>query len=600
MPPRIYADHAATTPVRDEVISAMVPYLGAHGFNASSLHAEGPRGARRLSTARARASPRSSGRRRVRSCSRAAARSPTTSRSWARRAPRRGAAGHVVTAASEHHAVLRAFELLRDDGFDVDRPARGRGGAGSIVPPTWRRAPAGHVPRVADAREQRTGHRPSGRGARARSLRTRHPLSHRRGAGSRPDRDRTCASSASICSPCRATSSSARRERRCALRARGHAARADDRRGAVRRAAYAPGTENVSGIVGFARALELAVAELPAERARLERMRDGFERSVLATIPDTRVNAAAAERLPNVSSIAFDGAERHGAARPARSRRLRGVRRQRVCVRRGRAEPRAPRDRSAGRCARRHGSLLVREAYDRAGRRALGNDATLDRRAGPCRSVRFGYNTQRLGDESFGGMVLTQSIEWWSIGVGIMALLFGIAILVLCLSAAGLLARIERRSMRSIGRFRHCPTPIAATLTHVGGIADTADSTIARLGTAIGQLEYVAAAATRTTNSIGTTLANLAANFKKSKPDPIAAGDPLTSRSAGIAVGETWRARPAGSSPASSPEPSSEHRSRWSSLRHRARRRGTSCVRKRAKHRNARPTPSIPALPKTI
>jgi hypothetical protein len=129
---------------------------------------------------------------------------------------------------------------------------------------------------------------------------------------------------------------------------------------------------------------------------------------------------------------------------------------------------------------------------------------------------------------------LTQSIEWWSIGVGIMALLFGIGVLVLCLAGAGLLTRIGKTLDEVDRQIPALSTPIAATLAHVGGIADTADTTIARLGVAIGQLEYVAAAATRTSNSIGTTLANLAANFKKSKPDPIPGGEPIPTRTNGI------------------------------------------------------------------
>ncbi len=129
---------------------------------------------------------------------------------------------------------------------------------------------------------------------------------------------------------------------------------------------------------------------------------------------------------------------------------------------------------------------------------------------------------------------MTQSIEWWSIGVGIMTLLFGIGVLVVCLSAAGLLARIGKTLDEVDRQIPALSTPIAATLAHVGGIADTADTTIARLGLAIGQLEYVAAAATRTSNSIGATLANLAANFKKPKGDAIAASEPVASRSNGI------------------------------------------------------------------
>jgi cysteine desulfurase len=65
----------------------------------------------------------------------------------------------------------------------------------------------------------------------------------------------------------------------------------------------------VAGIVGFARALELAVAELPGEAARLAALRDRFEAALTAAIPDVRVNAAGAPRLPNVSSVAFAGVD---------------------------------------------------------------------------------------------------------------------------------------------------------------------------------------------------------------------------------------------------------------------------------------------------
>ncbi len=110
---------------------------------------------------------------------------------------------------------------------------------------------------------------------------------------------------------------------------------------------------------------------------------------------------------------------------------------------------------------------------------------------------------------------MTSSIEWWSIGCGIMAVLFGIAVLILCLALARLLSRIGKTLDEVDRQIPALSTPIATTLTHVGGIADTADSTIARLGTALGKLEYVANAATKTADTIGSALANLAANFKK-------------------------------------------------------------------------------------
>ena len=51
---RIYADHAATTPTRPEVIEAMSAYLREGAYNPSSLHAEGRRARAALDAARER------------------------------------------------------------------------------------------------------------------------------------------------------------------------------------------------------------------------------------------------------------------------------------------------------------------------------------------------------------------------------------------------------------------------------------------------------------------------------------------------------------------------------------------------------------------
>ncbi|HKI96452.1 MAG TPA: cysteine desulfurase family protein [Gemmatimonadales bacterium] len=70
-----------------------------------------------------------------------------------------------------------------------------------------------------------------------------------------------------------------------------------------------PGTENVPGIVGFGRAAELAVAELDATRRQMAELQDTFERGVLAAVPDAQVNAAAAERAPHISNVAIPGTD---------------------------------------------------------------------------------------------------------------------------------------------------------------------------------------------------------------------------------------------------------------------------------------------------
>jgi cysteine desulfurase len=69
------------------------------------------------------------------------------------------------------------------------------------------------------------------------------------------------------------------------------------------------GTENLPGIVGMARAAQIAAAELPSEPTRLAAMRDRLIDDVLSTIPDSHLNGHPTERLPNNAHFRFDGVE---------------------------------------------------------------------------------------------------------------------------------------------------------------------------------------------------------------------------------------------------------------------------------------------------
>jgi len=69
------------------------------------------------------------------------------------------------------------------------------------------------------------------------------------------------------------------------------------------------GTENVAGIVGMARALELAVAEASDRSRRVGALRDRLERGMLATLGDLWVNGADAERIPGILSVSFAGVD---------------------------------------------------------------------------------------------------------------------------------------------------------------------------------------------------------------------------------------------------------------------------------------------------
>lgn len=73
------------------------------------------------------------------------------------------------------------------------------------------------------------------------------------------------------------------------------------------------GTQNVASIVGLGKAAELAGAHTEAEASGIRTMRDRFERNILSSVPGTEVNGDPDNRLPNTSSIAFDGLESEAA-----------------------------------------------------------------------------------------------------------------------------------------------------------------------------------------------------------------------------------------------------------------------------------------------
>ena len=66
------------------------------------------------------------------------------------------------------------------------------------------------------------------------------------------------------------------------------------------------GTENVAGIVGLAKACELARKGMEAESALLAPMRDRLERGLIESCPDTIVNGDRAHRLPNTLNVSFE------------------------------------------------------------------------------------------------------------------------------------------------------------------------------------------------------------------------------------------------------------------------------------------------------
>lgn len=66
------------------------------------------------------------------------------------------------------------------------------------------------------------------------------------------------------------------------------------------------GSENVPGIVGFAKAAEIAKKEMPQESEKLKTLRDKLIKNVLDTIPKSHLNGHPEKRLPQNAHFRFD------------------------------------------------------------------------------------------------------------------------------------------------------------------------------------------------------------------------------------------------------------------------------------------------------
>lgn len=115
----VYLDHAATTPVLREVVDAMLPYYTDYYGNPSALHQvgmgarEGVEDAREIVADLLNAAPDeivfTSG----------GTESDNTAIFGAARA-NRSKGRHLLTVRTEHHAVLEPFEKLAEEGFEVE------------------------------------------------------------------------------------------------------------------------------------------------------------------------------------------------------------------------------------------------------------------------------------------------------------------------------------------------------------------------------------------------------------------------------------------------------------------------------------------------
>ncbi|MBV8491409.1 MAG: cysteine desulfurase, partial [Candidatus Eremiobacteraeota bacterium] len=295
--PRIFLDYAATTPLRPESFDAMREALSA-GFNPSSLHAEGRRARALLDAARERVAAALG----VRPKEIEFTGSGTESDNHALLgvAHALGRRGRIVSTVFEHHAILHALDRLRDEGFEI--ALVGVESDGTVDPDRFEAALTGDtiLATVMYANNELGTLAPIEELARR---------AHARGALFHTDAiqvpgwlalrprelgvDLLSLSAHKFFGP----------KGVGALYVRDGVALAPILHGGGQEHGRRSGTENVLGIAGLARALELAVAEQAERAPRVAALRDRLEAGILESIPDTRVNGAGAPRLPHFSSV---------------------------------------------------------------------------------------------------------------------------------------------------------------------------------------------------------------------------------------------------------------------------------------------------------
>lgn len=299
---RIYLDHAATTPVRPEVLEAMLPYFAHAGHNPSSLHAEGRRARAGLDDARDRVASILDVPRKTITFTGSGSESDNQAIIAVARALR-GRGRHIISSVIEHHAVLHALDALRDEGFDVTLlPVDSRGlvdvdafsaaihedtvlatimlannEIGTIQPIAQLAAIARargvlfHTDAVQAAPWIDVG--PGTLGVDMLSI-SAHKFYGPKGVG--------------------------------VLYAREGIPLQPLVFGGGQEFGRRSGTENVPGIVGLAAALDLAVRERAQNASRVETLRDRLE-ARLKALEDVRINGEGAPRLPNNCNASFAG-----------------------------------------------------------------------------------------------------------------------------------------------------------------------------------------------------------------------------------------------------------------------------------------------------
>lgn len=301
---RIYLDHAATTPVSPAVLEAMLPCFTQVWGNASSVHAPGREAKRALEAAR----------RQVAKALNASVPQEiyftaggSESDNWAIK----GVAfthktGHIITTTIEHHAVLHTCQWLEKQGFSVTYlPVDGYGRVTAAQVEQAIRPDTFLVSVMAANNEVGTIQPIAEIGALCRARGILFHTDAVQAVGAIPldvqamQVDLLSLSGHKLHGP----------KGVGALYIRKWVKVDSLIHGGAQERGFRAGTENLPGIVGLGKAVELAQEGLADNAARMTALRDKLIHGLMARVPDARLNGHPTDRLPNNVNMSFDGVE---------------------------------------------------------------------------------------------------------------------------------------------------------------------------------------------------------------------------------------------------------------------------------------------------
>jgi cysteine desulfurase len=295
----IYLDNAATTQVRREVIEAMLPFLDKKYGNASSLHSMGQEARRALEESRAkvakmlRAEPNE-----IIFCSCATEANNLALKGLAFEAKKQGK-NHLIVSKIEHHCVLHTAEWLEENGFKVTYLPVDEYGVVKLAELEKAINEKTFLVSVMYANNEIGTIEP---------IKEIAKICQEKGVAFHSDAvqafgkipldlkgiDMLSLSAHKIYGP----------KGVGLLMKRKHVQIQPLLHGGGHEFGLRSGTENVAGIVGFAKAMELAVKEMPRESKRQAKMRDKLIKHALQ-IPESRLNGHPKKRLPNNANFSF-------------------------------------------------------------------------------------------------------------------------------------------------------------------------------------------------------------------------------------------------------------------------------------------------------